>query len=152
MNDVDPELYARLARAVGEQREARERQQHQEAERHWAAQVHAEAHMFALHENHMREHLREEAVRKLVNEITDKGYHTVRLIEHTLPHDPSRPFDPVTIQLDWEVIAVNKRRVEIAMPPDFTVMPLKRLSASAVDELKYRARTWWQRTVRKFRS
>jgi hypothetical protein len=111
--------------------------------------VRADAHMFALHENHMREHLREEAVRKLVNEITDKGYHTVRLIEHTLPPDPTLPFDPVTIQLDWEVIAVNKRRVEIAMPPDYGAMPWRSLSVSALDEIKVRLRRGWRKMWRK---
>lgn len=81
--------------------------------------------------------LREQAVRKLTEQITDGNFYTVRLVQSI-----HQNYYDVMLRLSWEVNAVQMRHVEMFEPVHYENMNWKILSGSAIDEIKQRIKNY----------
>ena len=94
---------------------------------------------------HSEEHMRQEMGRALMAKLSDGQRYTVRIItdERLLPLSPYETVSELSMRA--ELSAVQMRHVVMPVMPDYPAMPWKRLSASALDEIKYRVRHWLKR-------
>lgn len=79
--------------------------------------------------------LREQAVQKLAEQITDGNFYTVRLVQSI-----HQNYYDVMLRYEWEVNAVQMRHVEMFELVPYDTMNWKILSGSAIEEIKLRIR------------
>jgi hypothetical protein len=91
-----------------------------------------------------RERKREDARRDAALELMEvlhkhKSYFTVRVLDEEIPVGNDWPFG-TQYRVWFELTQVEQRKVVMREPPDFSAMPLRQLSVSAVDEVKARVK------------
>jgi hypothetical protein len=95
---------------------------------------------------HRREAARREAASKLLEMLLRREgqFFTVRVLDEEIPVGDG-PFPDIQYRVWFELAPVEQRKVVMYEPPDYSVMPLRQLSASAVDEIKARVSRQFKR-------
>ena len=81
--------------------------------------------------------LREDAARKLAEQITDGNRYVVRLQQSV-----HQNYYDVILRYEWEITAVQYQQVKMYETPNFADYNWKLLSTSAIEEIKYRITKW----------
>jgi len=77
--------------------------------------------------------LREQAVEKLAEQITDGNFYIIRLKQSILQN-----YMDVMLRYEWEVSAVQSKKITMWETPKYGDMPFLVLSSSAIEEIKNR--------------
>jgi hypothetical protein len=95
----------------------------------------------------MRKNARREAAVKLMDVLchNNRSYFTVRVLDEEKNTLGDGPFPGIQYRVWFELAPDEQRKVVMYEPPDYSVMPLRQLSASAVDEIKARVSRQFKR-------